>query len=97
MPKKTTTKCGISVSQHPSLCVSCFITKYYIRHIIFVRLSCIFSKGMLIFSIIFYVGSLVGVILLYVFFTEVSGYSGYNQYIVLICCTSCWSSLPAAR
>ena len=60
-------------------------------------LSCIFSKGMLIFSIIFYVGSLVGIILLYVFFTEVSGHSGYNQIIVLTCCTSCWSSLPAAR
>ena len=31
-----------------------------------------FPKGLLIFSIIFYVGSLVGIILLYVFFTEVS-------------------------
>ena len=34
---------------------------------------------MLIFSIIFYVCSLVGIILLYVFFTEVRGYSWYNQ------------------
>ena len=44
---------------------------------------------MLIFSVIFYVGSLVGIILLYVFFTEVSAHSGYNQTIciVLACCT----------